>query len=120
MGGLLNKKEKVIGPTTKIGLDANCPHCGKFFNKHSTYSEVNRHQDLCKVEKEKRHLETLMRDLKKSKHYLKEIDKINSRREEGGGGNSNFSKLNKHAKNNNNPHSNANVHSGSNPGSSSN
>lgn len=122
MGGLLNKKEKVIGPHTKIGLDANCPHCGKYFNKHSTYSEMNKHQDLCKIDKEKKHLETLIRDLKKSKHYLKEIDKIgsksdNTKKSSYMSEESNFNKLSKASKKNDesvSPSANINTDSNSN------
>jgi hypothetical protein len=47
MGGLFNKKETVIGPQSKVGIDSVCPICSKFFSKSTTYFEYNLHKDQC-------------------------------------------------------------------------
>jgi hypothetical protein len=53
MGGLFNKKETVIGPHTKVGMDSFCPFCGKYFSKNTTYHELNSHKDDCYLEQRK-------------------------------------------------------------------
>jgi hypothetical protein len=90
MGGLFNKKETVIGPQTKVGIDSFCPFCGKFFSKNITYHELNTHKDECYLEqrrpKSKRdlHVEDPENDLAlgENKHTdkkqnIKIISKIN-------------------------------------------
>jgi hypothetical protein len=84
MGGLFNKKETVIGPNSRVGLDSNCHLCGRFFNKNTTFNELNRHRENCLLESKKRGLQGLMRDLIQSSKDLEELERAehhrNSRR----------------------------------------
>jgi hypothetical protein len=80
MGNLFNKKETVIGPNTRVGLESNCHHCGKFFSKQTTYNDLNRHRELCLYESKKRGLQGLMQDLIKSSKELEELEKIDDSR----------------------------------------
>jgi len=75
MGGLFNKKETVIGPNSRVGLDSNCHLCGKFFNKNTTFNELNHHRENCLLESKKRGLQGLMKDLIQSSKELEELER---------------------------------------------
>lgn len=75
MGGLFNKKETVIGPNSRVGLDSNCHLCGKFFNKNTTFNQLNHHRENCLLESKKRGLQGLMKDLIQSSKDLEELER---------------------------------------------
>lgn len=82
MGNTFNKKDNIIGPHSKVGLESHCHVCGKYFSKETSYYELNKHKENCLLKNKKINFNVIDKDINKPKKEVEEINKKNKNDDE--------------------------------------